>query len=283
MLEASSFDFRNRHPQQLVIKLAKHYGIERRSDLAKTAYQVSLDIYRTFAPLKQTTAALAFACLELAGRLLNHHNPAIESSDDYDTWQISRAMVMGMLPHEVLHNISDHQTETLLDLLELYTHYRNNTTVGPDFPVEVFLEVRIPLNQEMDAKHLPRFTEWKDRHKKPSITNGAAAKASSSSSTNGTTTKPSPKESLHPVVSPSTPAIVANGASTRGRIGERGRDGTVRFMLNPEREQEERATVAEYFKPVEVIEEEVEEEYVDEDEDGVEDIEVDDHHDDRRR
>jgi CTD kinase subunit beta len=132
----------------------------------------------------------------------------------------------------------------LLDLLELYTHYRNNTTIGPEFPVDVFLEVRIPLNQEMDAKHLPRFTEWKD-HK--SITNGATK------TSNGT--KTSPKESSN-IASPSTPAL-ANG--TRGRIGERGRDGTVRFMLNPEREQEEKAIVAEYFKPIEEEEIEVEE------------------------
>lgn len=96
MLEASSFDFRNRHPQQLLIKLAKHYGIERHSELALTAYKVSLDVYRTFAPLKQTTAALAFACLELAGRLLNRHIEAIESGNEYPTWQITRAEVMGM-------------------------------------------------------------------------------------------------------------------------------------------------------------------------------------------
>jgi CTD kinase subunit beta len=133
-------------------------------------------------------------------------------------------------------------SETLLDLLELYTHYRNNTTVGPDFPVDVFLEVRIPLNQEMDAKHLPRFTEWKDHR---TTTNGAAK------ALNGT--KTSPKESPN-TASPSTSGV-ANG--TRGRIGERGRDGTVRFMLNPEREQEEKAIVAEYFKPEEVEEVEV--------------------------
>lgn len=133
----------------------------------------------------------------------------------------------------------------MLDLLELYTHYRTNTTVGPDFPVDIFLEVRIPLNQEMDAKNLPRFTEWKD-HK--AVTNGTAPKTS-----NGT--KTSHKESSH-ITSPSTPGVL-NG--TRGRIGERGRDGTVRFMLNPEREQEEKAVVAEYFKPVEEEEVEVDE------------------------
>ncbi len=107
MLEASSFDFRNRHPQQLVIKLAKHYGVERHSELARTAYKISLDVYRTFAPLKQTTAALAFACLELAGRLLNVHNDVIESGRDYGIWQISRAMVMGTSLKNFSTNISD--------------------------------------------------------------------------------------------------------------------------------------------------------------------------------
>jgi CTD kinase subunit beta len=95
----------------------------------------------------------------------------------------------------------------------------------------------------MDAKHLPRFTEWKDYK---ALTNGVTTKPS-----NGT--KPSPKESPN-IASPSTPGL-ANSNGTRGRVGERGRDGTVRFMLNPEREQEENAVVAEYFKPDEEEEE----------------------------
>jgi len=95
MLEASGFDFRNRHPQQLMIKLAKHYGYEKRSSVVKTAYSISLDLYRTFAPLKQSTPTLAFACLELAGRLLNQHHADIEEGRDYDRWGIDRGMVMG--------------------------------------------------------------------------------------------------------------------------------------------------------------------------------------------
>jgi hypothetical protein len=39
-----------------------------------------------------------------------------------------------------------------------------------------------------------------------------------------------------------------NQPGIRQRIGERGRDGTVRFMLNPDREREERAVVAEYAR-----------------------------------
>lgn len=42
--------------------------------------------------------------------------------------------------------------------------------------------------------------------------------------------------------SPTSPSLA------RGRATERGREGTVRFMLEAERAREERAIVAEYFK-----------------------------------
>lgn len=38
-----------------------------------------------------------------------------------------------------------------------------------------------------------------------------------------------------------------NGAS-RPKVGERGREGTVRFMLDPERERDEKGVVEEFFK-----------------------------------
>ena len=95
MPEAFGFDFRGRHPQQLLIKLAKHYGLTQNSDVVRIAYGISIDLYRTFAPLKQVTATLAFACLELAGRLLDVHNEAIESGAEYRNWRINRSMVMG--------------------------------------------------------------------------------------------------------------------------------------------------------------------------------------------
>jgi CTD kinase subunit beta len=95
MLEASGFDFRSRHPQDLLIKLAKFYKFEKTSQVLKTAYAISLDLYRTFAPLKQQTATLAFACLELAGRLLGEENYDIWSGRDYSSWRINRALVMG--------------------------------------------------------------------------------------------------------------------------------------------------------------------------------------------
>ena len=95
MLEASSFDFRGRHPQNLLVKLLKHYRIPQTSQIAITAYKISIDLYRTFAPLKQTTATLAFACLELSRRLLNCNADDLIPSDDPAKWKVSRAEVMG--------------------------------------------------------------------------------------------------------------------------------------------------------------------------------------------
>lgn len=56
---------------------------------------------------------------------------------------------------------------------------------------------------------------------------------------------------MHPL----TP-VAANGE--RPKAGERGRDGAVRFMLDSERAEAEKARVAEYFK-IEMEEYEVEE------------------------
>jgi CTD kinase subunit beta len=220
MLESSGFDFRTRHPQKTLVKLARHYGLTSQSEVSTLAYRISQDLYRTYAPLKQTTSTMAFACLELAGRLLDQRIDAVETGSDYEKWRTSREEVM----------------ETLLDLLELYTHNRSSTTVGPHFPADRFLTARIPLNKEAEAQHLPRFTHADDD--RPS-TNGARLPS----------VAPGPR--LHPLV-----PVAANGE--RPRPGEKGRDGAVRFMIDPERADAEKALVAEYFK-VEMEEYEVEE------------------------
>ena len=95
MLEASGFDFRNRYPQTLALKMAKHYRVDR-DTVGKTAYNISLDLYRTFAPLKQTTATMAIACVELSGRICEQPIPDLEAGKDYKRWRISRPEVMGM-------------------------------------------------------------------------------------------------------------------------------------------------------------------------------------------
>lgn len=95
MLEASGFDFRNRYPQNLVLKMAKHYQVDR-DTVGKTSYNISLDLYRTFAPLKQTTATMAIACVELSGRICEQPISDLEAGKGYKRWRISRPEVMGM-------------------------------------------------------------------------------------------------------------------------------------------------------------------------------------------
>ena len=94
MLEASGFDFRNRYPQKLLLKLAKHYHVDK-DTVGKTAYDMSLDLYRTFAPLKQTAATMAVACVELAGRIWDQNVKELEGGKGYKKLQITRSEVMG--------------------------------------------------------------------------------------------------------------------------------------------------------------------------------------------
>lgn len=96
MLESAGFDFRNRYPQKLMVKLARALQFSQQNE-AKTAWNLSVDLYRTFAPLKQSTPTLAIACLELAARL---HGMDAEALVDkgvcrYAKWGTSRGEVMG--------------------------------------------------------------------------------------------------------------------------------------------------------------------------------------------
>lgn len=97
MLESAGFDFRNRYPQKLMVKLARAANFDPRSE-GRTAWNLSVDLYRTFAPLKQGSPTLAIACLELAARL--HDSDAAALVDRgvcrYAKWGTSRGEVMGM-------------------------------------------------------------------------------------------------------------------------------------------------------------------------------------------
>ncbi|OGE51334.1 hypothetical protein PENARI_c013G07814 [Penicillium arizonense] len=220
MLEASGFDFRTRHPQKTLMKLGRHYGHPQGSEVSNLAYRISIDLYRTFSPIKQSSSTMAYSSLELAGRLLDQRIEPVEVGLDYAHWNTNRTDVM----------------ETIFDLLELYTHYRGQTTVGPEFPADRFLTVRIPLNQEASTQHIPRHAPWVDQPRKPA--NGTINHAGY------------PPRPAHPL----TP-VAANG--DRQRTGERGRDAAVRFTIDPICADDERRQVARYFN-VEMEEYEVE-------------------------
>ncbi|KAF1949543.1 cyclin-like protein [Byssothecium circinans] len=238
MLESAGFDFRSRHPQKLIVKLARVLGFDK-NNVAKTAWNLSIDLYRTFAPLKQTTPTMAIACLELAARLHEMDTRLVidNGSVRYKKWNTSRAEVM----------------ETLLDLLDLYNNYRGSTSVGPAYSLETFINIRIALNQEASASDIPRYATY------------ASESANSSSNTtpgdhtNGTTKIRNGIDPTSPLT-PTTPSQVSPGTAAHpptSAIGIRGQNGTVRFMLSAQRAKEEGAVVDKYLR---VEEEEYEEE-----------------------
>ncbi|KAI9807459.1 MAG: RNA polymerase II C-terminal domain kinase beta subunit [Piccolia ochrophora] len=228
MLEASGFDFRNRYPEKLVIKLAKQCRVEQDA-LGITAYNMSLDLYRTFAPLKQSTPSMAIACMELSAHVHKFDLDTLRDAGglQYRKWSAQRSQVM----------------ETLLDLLDLYTHHRASTLVGPHHPLETFINIRITLNQEASSRTYPRYTvsssySKKRRRKQRQGTNGTGAAHRSAGAQQPDTHSPPP-----PIGSTS-----ATGARATGRVGERGLEGTVRFMLDGERARDEKEVVARFFR-----------------------------------
>jgi CTD kinase subunit beta len=226
MLESAGFDFRNRYPQELMVKLARAAGFDKHNE-AKTVWNLSVDLYKTFGPLKQTTPTLAIAVVELAARL---QGVALDNIVDagpmkYTKWKTSRAEVM----------------ETLLDLLDLYTHHRMATNIGPLHSLETFISIRITLNQEADAQKIPRFTLYTSES--PHYTKDP------STVLNGTT---KPRNGIDPTspLTPATPSTLSPKQTQppTSAIGIRGQNGTVRFMLDAARARDERAAVDKFHK-----------------------------------
>lgn len=96
MLEASGFDYRGRCPQKVLVKLVKAYDFDA-ATIGQTAYQMCIDLYRTFAPLKQTAATLAFACIELSARLHEPESFSQLQPAALEQWSVQRDEVMGTL------------------------------------------------------------------------------------------------------------------------------------------------------------------------------------------
>ena len=233
MLEASGFDFRNRSPQRLILKICRFLQVDRET-VGKTAYNMSLDLYRTFAPLKQTTPAMALGCVELSMRVFECSLEECHAPQTYKKWRVTRPQIM----------------ETMLDLLDVFTHNRVSTSVGLQHPIEVFINIRIALNQEASAEKYPRFTEGPA---KIAETNGIKA-------VNGEPQQEAvPSSANDPIKSIRSPQEIVStngmGTPTSGRPGLR--DGTVRFMLDAERAKDEQRAVSDFFK-IEMEEYEVE-------------------------
>ncbi|KAL7266173.1 RNA polymerase II C-terminal domain kinase beta subunit [Rhizina undulata] len=185
ILESSSFDFRNRHAQPFLVKLAKHFKCS--TSVAQRAWDISVDVYKTLAPLKVTPHALALASLDLACRL---EDQRIEIQ--HDKFETSKEAVLS----------------TIDDLLELYTNQKSFTIVGGSYDSNTYLTLRIELNKERNI-----FANGYKKH------NGHSYESADSS-----------------------PADVSGYLKTGylASFTDRGTHGTIRFMIDPEREKAEK-------------------------------------------
>ena len=224
VIEASAFDFRSRHPQKFVIKFAKNKGLEH-EPFGRIAYDMCIDLYRTFAPLKQTAFTMALACLALTAKLLEAEVPFLDDEKTFDESDTAPEEVMGKFV-PILSILTSNTTlsETVLDLLDLYTHHRGATLIGQNYPIETFIAVRIHFNQKASTQRFPRYAGWVEMCQN-GHTNGKKE------ATNGTKSPTSPREPQ--------PGV---------------KEGTVRFMLDPQRARDEQKIVDRFFKLEEVEE-----------------------------
>lgn len=244
MLESAGFDFRNRYPQKLMVKLARAVRFDQHNE-AKTAWNLSVDLYRTFAPLKQSSPTLAIACLELAARLHTRDAEALVDRGicKYARWGTSRGEVMGLFsPSPAYPELKTNTPllETLLDLLDLYTHHRSSTSIGPLYPLETFINIRITLNTEASRLSLPRFTPYASETPSTSTSPATPAAVNGLKTRNGIdTTSPN---------TPGSPGTLSPGQPAASAIGVRGQNGTVRFMLDAGRARDEAKAVDRYHR-----------------------------------
>ncbi|KAM3423568.1 hypothetical protein BST61_g994 [Cercospora zeina] len=240
ILESGGFDFRSRAPHHTLVKIGK--SLPQSPDLkevSRLAWTVLTDLHRTFAPLKQTSSTLALASLELAA-----HFTAAKSEDhtclvrdslqnlDLGKWHTTREEVM----------------ETLLDALDLYTHNTASTVLGTKYSLDDLLRIRLALNKECLESNLPRYTMIQPPPS-PDNTNGTSNTLRVS---NGHPTPVSPPQ-------PSVQAPQPVNAYTATSQHTPQTDGTLRFMLNPQRATEERTEVnRHYAEEWEEYEEEIE-------------------------
>lgn len=213
ILETIGFDFRVRYPQKVLAKtVRKLLPPEDAKEFLAVAYDMSIDIYKSFAPIKQTTFTTVMAVVELTALLTRLHLDKIRSLDLH-RWHTNRGCVM----------------ETMLDLLDLYAQFQKSTKTGQRFPQDKFINVKIGLNKELDASNsLIRYetycaqcqAEVKDIHP---ITPGSAT-------------------------SPATTSSYPGGGATATKRTTKSTDATMRFVFDEDEARREQDTVSDFFR-----------------------------------
>lgn len=243
ILETIGFDFRTRHPHRLLSKfisvaLGKELGVTSHQyrDFCQLSFDMCVDMYKTDAPLKQTSSTMAVAIVKLAARL---KNMTINGRLDSDSYLDS------------IYSDGGAVTETVFDLLDLYTQAQKNTRVGPRFNASRFVEIRLDLKEDMDRYHGYRFEDW------CLVCEGEDEEARESNRIYGTRNG----NGIKHVSSPPTAPPTSTSITTSVRRSRAGQDSTLRYVFDIDRARDEQEEVARYFaQDWEEYEVEVEEE-----------------------
>lgn len=208
ILETIGFDFRTRYPQKLLVKVVRSIlGPEEGKSFFNIAYAMSIDMYKTFVPIKRTTFSMVMALVELTARMTGEHLDKVQAFVAQRR-QYSRPAVL----------------ETMLDILDLYVQYHKSTNVGAQFDLNRFMDIKIALNTELEKEFISRHMYYCNRCENedaPPVTSGSG-------------TSPTATTSSWP------------GDASMRRTA-RGQDGTMRFVFDPEAAREEQDTVAQFY------------------------------------
>lgn len=124
------------------------HGSADAKDFIPMAYDMSIDMYKTFSPIKASTFSMVLAIIELTALLRGSDVERIHSLD-LDKYHTNRPSIV----------------EVMLDLLDLYTQFSKYTKVGMQFELSKFIDIKIKLNQEVDNSDgsVRRFDVWCDK------------------------------------------------------------------------------------------------------------------------
>ncbi|KAK4448433.1 hypothetical protein QBC34DRAFT_407418 [Podospora aff. communis PSN243] len=215
ILETIGFDFRAQYPQKTLVKTVRRMfppGDSERDKRGKmfmrTAYDMSIDLNKTFAPLKQTSSALVLAIIELTARVLDQDLDKVKQLN-VKPFRADRASIY----------------ETMMDLLDLYTQFPKSTKVGPRFDLKKLMDLKIDINKQMSDEGYQRHVGWCNKCSKEMpevhpVTPGSAK-------------------------SPATSNSLSGSGSVRRKAGTN--EGTLRYVFDAEEARKEKAIVGEHF------------------------------------
>jgi CTD kinase subunit beta len=175
----------------------------------RVAYDMSIDLYSTFAPVKQSTFTLVLAIVELTSRLTGVGQGRVSRLDPRK-WHTNRGCIL----------------ETMLDLLDVYTHFPKSTKLGNEFEMKKLMDIKIELNNYIEKQHYHRFETWCEKCKQEA------------------------PDVVHPITpgsatSPATSTSLSGGYSAKKTV--KSSESSIRFVFDPDEARKERDLVGEYF------------------------------------